>query len=191
MSHIIAKPGDIIGFSGRSPRSDAINLLTGGIPRWSISHVGIVGRCLSGELYLFEATEALNSCKIHGTWGAGFQAHRIEFAIDSYRGRVWHYPLYRRLYAHELLRLTTYLDGILGTPYDKTGAINSGGWAHSWINALIKGQDLLELFCSEAAAAAESRIGIFPTTNASRWSPNKLVRTMRRAGLLCKPKRVK
>lgn len=191
MSHVIVKPGDIIGFSGRSLRSDTINLLTGGIPRWGISHVGIVGRCISGELYLFEAAEASNMCKVRKVWGTGFQAHRIEFVLDNCDSRVWHYPLYRRLYAHELMRLTTYLDGILGTPYDKPGAISSGGWLYSWINALAKGQDLWELFCSEAAAAAESRIGIFPTTNASRWNPNKLVRTMRRAGLLCKPKRIK
>ena len=49
------KPGDIIGFSGNSPISDLVNLATLGVPRWSISHVGIMAE-IKGELLLVEST---------------------------------------------------------------------------------------------------------------------------------------
>ena len=42
------KPGDLIGFSGDSPVSDAINLGTFGLPRWGISHVGIMAEAADG-----------------------------------------------------------------------------------------------------------------------------------------------
>ena len=192
MSHIIAKPGDIIGFSGRSLRSDFINLATGGVPRRGISHVGIIG-LHGGNSYLFEATNEVHWCQVRNAWAVGFQAHQLSSVIENFNGRVWHYRLYRRLYSHENDALSTMLSVqmLLGRSYDYGGAVRCGGLIWSWLNSKLRRESLEELFCSEAVAAAEARIGIFPTTNASRWSPNKLVRTMRRAGLLCKPKRIK
>jgi len=188
--NLYVKPGDIIGFSGKSLRSDAINIVTGGIPRWGISHVGIIGD-RHGSRYLFEASDKLNWCEIRHEMSRGVQAHLLDDVLESYNGRVWHYSLYRRLYQHEDFRLSAFLHGSLGTPYDRAGAIQSGGFLWGLLNSKLRGESLTEDFCSEVCAAAESRIGIFPTTNASRWNPNKLVRTMRRAGLLHRPMRLK
>ncbi len=190
MSEFYVKPGDIIGFSGRSLRSDFINLATGGIPRWSNSHVGIIGAS-NCQMYMFDSVEKARTCGISFNFHRGVQAHHLKDVLADYRGRVWHYSLYRRLYPHESKRLTTFLEGSLGNGYDKAGAIRSSGFLFALLNSLIYGQDLNEKFCSEYAAAAEARIGIFHTVNASRWSPNKLVRAMRRAGLLHRRKRLK
>jgi len=190
MKQSYVKPGDIIGFSGRSLRSDGINLVTGGIPRWGISHVGIVGNH-NDSRYVFESTEDNQECSVLSESFQGVQAHFLSDILAGYDGRVWHYSLYRRLYQHEERRLSVFLHGQLGVPYDKAGAIQSGGLLWGLANSLLRGESLGEMFCSEVCAAAESRIGIFATTNASRWNPNKLIRTMRRAGLLHKRVRLK
>ena len=39
----LVQPGDILGFSGRGLISDMINVFTYGLPRWSLTHVGIIG----------------------------------------------------------------------------------------------------------------------------------------------------
>lgn len=184
------KSGDIIGFSGRSLRSGLINLATGGIPLWGISHVGIIAT-LDKRILLFDSTEAPGVCSVTGNFHRGVQAHHLSDVLADYKGRVWHYPLYRRLYQHENDRLGVYLGGVLGHGYDKAGAVRAGGLLFAKLNALIYGQDLAELFCSELLAAALSRIGIFPTVNASRWNPNKLIRAMRRARILHKGERLK
>ena len=186
MSCTFIKPGDIVGFSGRNLTSDWINCVTGGIPRYGISHVGIIGDS-GGRRYLFEAGGASAWCEISQEAFCGFQAHFIEDVLGEYNGRIWLYPLYRRLYQHEDYRLSAFLHGSLGTPYDRPGAIRSGGFVWGGVNALARRESLCSLFCSEVVAAAESRIGIFPTSNASRWNPNKLIRTMRRDGLLRSP----
>jgi hypothetical protein len=182
--------GDIIGFSGRNLRSDAINITTGGIPRWGISHVGIIGNS-QGKHFLFESVENMQRCAILGEEFRGVQAHCMNDVLANYDGRVWHYPIYRRLYKHEIDRLSSFLLSSLGKLYDAGGAIQSGGLLYGLYNAAVYGESLSELFCSELCSAAESRIGIFPTTNASRWNPNKLIRTMRRAGVLKRRVRLK
>lgn len=174
------KAGDLIAFSGANYVSDMVNLATWGIPRWGISHVGVVAE-VDDRLLLFEATTLGEApCEIMGHT-SGTQAHSLDFS--KYKGRVWHYPLYRELYEREGTRLTAYLISVLQTPYDELGALRSARLS-------FLGQDLTSLFCSELVAAAYGKIGILPT-NASKWSPNELVRCLRRREILRKPLRLK
>ena len=190
------KAGDIIGFSGRHWYSAAINICTLGIPYHSISHVGIVSHmldgCYGGRLLMFESTdEPGDPCEVKGKIVAGVQAHSPYRSIEYYNGKVWHYPLHRRLYLHEECRLTGFLDSMLGLPYDNPGAVRSGGFFFSMLESAFRGQDLSRLFCSELVAASLSATGIFHTTNASRWSPNKLIRRLRLEGIIHAPRRLK
>jgi hypothetical protein len=191
MTALYARSGDLIGFSGNGRTSVAINLLTFGIPYWSLSHVAIMGYSGCGRKLLFESTDAGEPCEITGRPVLGVQAHRLKDSVESYNGKVWRYPLYRPLYVHENARLTSFLMKQVGHPYDEVGAKMSAGLLFASVCSLIHPQDLGEEFCSELASAAEANIGIFQTTNAGRWNPNSLVRTMRRAGVLGKPIRLK
>jgi len=186
------RAGDIIGFSGRSWVSVVINLATYGIPLIGISHVGIMARCPDGELRLFESTSLDDiPCEITGKVIHGTQAHKLGVILNHYAGRAYHYPLYRALYPQEDARLTEFLVGTLGTPYDKLGAIRSAGVGLSWIESLLHEQCLASIFCSEWTAAAYANVGLFATDNVSRWSPNKFVRRLRRAEILLKPRRLR
>ncbi len=168
------KSGDIIAFSGRNFLSDIINIGTYGIPRWSISHVGIAVR----EFSFLEALPV------------GVRESCLD-DIEQYNGRVWIYPLYRKLYKHEEKRLLKLLYDAVGIPYDKLGAGRSAGFLFASIQALFRGQDLSTFFCSELIANKLSEIGIHPVTNASKWNPNRLVRDLRRDRVVCKPIRLK
>ncbi|REJ65646.1 MAG: hypothetical protein DWQ31_17045 [Planctomycetota bacterium] len=185
------KAGDLIGSSGHHLLGAAINLATYGIPFWGLSHVGIIGEH-NGELLLFEATTLSDlPCVIQGKPVDGTQAHRLGARLESYRGKVWHYPLYRPLYAFEQERLSTFLVSHIGVDYDAIGAFRAGGVGWSWIESKLYRQNLSSLFCSELCAAAHAHIGVFRTDHASRWSPNRLCRTERRRGILLKPWRLK
>lgn len=187
----VIQAGDILGFSGDSWVSTFITLVTYGIPGWSLSHVGIVGE-YHDQLLLFESTTLDGSpCFIRGQTFAGTQAHRIDRAVADYPGKVWHYPLYRELYKAEKRRLNRFLLDGVGIPYDEVGAFRAGGIGFSWFESLFREQDLNSIFCSEWAAAAHAHIGIHPTDNASKWSPNSFVRSERRAGVLLRPRRLK
>ena len=176
------KPGDVIGFSGRSWLSTGINVATFGIPLWGISHVGIMGyeSGRSGNLDLFDST---------GKYGVGYW--RLNQTIREYNGRMWLYRLSRPLFLHEVTRLTMRLTQLWGRKYDAAGAMRAGGALWSAVQGVIRGEDLTSLFCSEFVAEQLSYIGVFPTSNASRWSPNHLVRKMRRMGILDPPVRLK
>lgn len=185
------RAGDILAFSGSGHVSDIINIFTFGIPRFSISHVGIVGEH-HGQLLLFESTTlASGPCEILGKPIKGSQAQRIDSRILSYRGRIWHYPLYRSLYDHEAERLTEFLVSGLGRPYDQIGAVRAGGLAFSWFESKIHKPNLASLFCSEWCVAALSEIGIFPTTHVSKWNPNRFIRKGRKLQVLQIPRRIK
>jgi hypothetical protein len=185
------KPGDVIGFSGRGWLSDAVNLCTYGIPRVSISHVGIVAKA-KGELYVFESTSIGDiPCALLGKPIEGTQAHKLEDTVGRYDGSVWKYSLHRNLYPHESRRLSLYLLDTLGVEYDRLGAIRSAGVGLSWAESLFREENLTSIFCSEWVMSAISKTGIFPTDNVSRWSPNKMIRRLRRAGIIKRPERLK
>ncbi len=187
------KAGDIIGFSGRSWISAAVNIATYGIPFWGISHVGIVAHATDGRLLIFESTSLDGNilCEITGKPICGTQAHSLDFILGHYDGKAYHYPLYRALYPSENERLTAFLIGTIGVPYDMTGAFRSAGVGLSWIESLFRRQDLTSIFCSEWVAAAYAVTGLHPTDNVSRWNPNRLCRHLRGHNILCKPRRLK
>lgn len=188
----LVKSGDIIGFSGDSFLSDVINVATYGLPRWGVSHVGIMGSASDGRLLLFESTTLTElPCEIAGTPFNGSQAHVLDDVIRNYRGKVWHYPLCRNLYGNESERLTQFLMDTVHIPYDEMGAFRSGGEGLSWIESLFREESLTTIFCSEWCCAAHRAIGVFCTDNVSRWNPNRFVRTERRRGILLKPRRLK
>ncbi len=177
------KPGDIIGFTGANPVSDMINLGTYGIPRVSCSHVGIIGE-YNGEQLLFESTTLDDTpCVIQGKCVAGTQAQRLADRLASYQGRVWHYPITRPLYDHERSRMNQFLLDHIGISYDKLGAFRSNDHL-SLIESFFHEENLHSIFCSEWCAATHNHIGLFSTSNASRWSPNRFLRAERFYGTL-------
>ncbi len=187
------KAGDIIGFSGEGRVGDIINIGTYGIPRWSICHVGIMGEATDGRQLLFESTTLDDfPCEIRGVKFDGTQAHQFDTVLESYRGKVWHYPLYRPLYPFERQRLTEFLMGTIGVPYSKMDALRSADFMGlSLFESLLCEADLHHIFCSEWVAATHAYLGIWPTNNAGRWNPNHLVRYLRSRGILFKPRRLK
>lgn len=184
------KVGDIIGFSGFGRTSILVNLLTYGIPGWSTSHVGIIGM-YDGEQLLFESTMLSNiPCAIQKKPYKGVQAVKLEDRLAYYNGRVWHYPIYRQLFGAESERINEFLISKIGIPYDKVGGMRTAGVGLSWLEYVLRNEDLSSLFCSELIAAAHRRIGLLRTDNVSRWNPNKLVRYERRDRTLLRPRRI-
>lgn len=185
------KTGDLIGFSGQRWPSVVINLFSYGIPFWSISHVGIMGEH-QGEPLLFESTTLSDlPCVLQGKPFKGTQACRLDERLASYTGRIWHYPLYRRLFVAEAERLNQVLIDHIGISYDHIGAVRAGGKAWSWFESFLHEEDLGHIFCSELCAAAHREIGMLRTDNVSRWNPNRLIRYERRERILAKPWRLK
>ena len=186
------KAGDIIGFSGCSWISAAINIATYGVPLWGISHVGIMANAPDGRLLIFESTSLENlPCEISHENFTGTQAHLLDDILRVYDGKAWHYPLYRSLYASEDERLTEFLMETIHVPYDAMGAFRSAGVGLSWIESLFHPSNLHSIFCSEWIAAAYAVTGLHATDNVGRWSPNRLCRHLRRREILCKPRRLK
>lgn len=190
-SPIALRAGDILAFSGAGWKSNLINLATFGIPRFSVSHIGIIGE-YENELLLFEST-TLNDlpCRITGKPIKGSQAQRVGPRLSRYRGKVWAYRLYRPLYKHENERLSKFLVDGLGRPYDQVGAFRSGGVAFSWLESKIHAPNLASLFCSEWVAAALANIGVLPTNHPSKWNPNRLIRFLNKHELVQPPRRLK
>ncbi len=185
------KIGDIIAFSGFGRKSVIVNLVTFGWPFWYASHVGIIGE-YNGEQLLFESTTLSNlPCVIQEKPFKGVQAVRLTDRINSYNGRVYHYPIYRPLFGFETERLNEFLLDKVGTPYDLHGGVRSATHGLSWLESRFKGEDLNYIFCSELVAAAHARIGLLQTSSASRWNPNRLIRYERRTGILKRARRLR
>lgn len=195
------KIGDVIGFSGRELQSACINLGTYGIPFRGISHVGIVAgrwswtgtpeRYPYDTLLSYESKVDKDLPLFESTIKNGTHTCPLLSRIEMYPGRVWHYPLYRKLYIHEQKRLWDFLTVSIGRPYDAMGAFRSGGIGLSWIESCFRKEDLSAIFCSEWLAAAFATTGLYPIVNASRWNPNRLCRRLRRGRVLKKPVRIK
>jgi len=121
------KDGDLLGFSGQGWLSDVINLGTWRLPRWGISHIGIVCTYRK-EKYIFESTTTIDKpCDIKHQRVRGVQAHKLE-DILARPGKVWHYPLVSPLFMFEIQRLLLNLLSVLGKPYDLIGAGRSAGF---------------------------------------------------------------
>ena len=203
----IFKPGDIIGFSGDAWLSGFINLVTYGVPWWGISHVGIIAEVTDKnrfrsfydywgpnppELMLFESTmNCPMECEIAEKMVDGVQAHAVWDCIDAYSGKAWHYPLSRSLTDEESQSLTNSLFERLGTEYDAIGAVRAGGVGFSWIESMLRKEDLSSLFCSELCADEHRKLKLLRTKSVSKWSPNRFTRYERKHGIVQKPRRVK
>jgi hypothetical protein len=190
MLQLNLKDGDIIGFSGHYWNSDLINLATYGCPRWSISHVGLLARKNPRSKWLvFEANEEVPwQCAVTHRKHDGVQAHSLDLLLDRYKGKMWLYGLQGEAVSkldlgQQWLSLYDSLCNELGTPYDWRGAKRAGGHLWSWVHSLFCKEDTSSLFCSELVAMVLSEFGIFNTGNASKWSPNKLMRTLVRKGI--------
>lgn len=168
------RPGDVIAFSGAYWDSYLINLVTYGVPGFSVSHVGIVG---DGGTVLYEAT------------GAGGVIYRPITPLN-YSGRVWHYPLAEPLRAFEKRKLHTYLASELGKPYDTRGAYRAGAKCWATIMAKFHTETRNALFCSEYVARALHTVGRFDTRNTSCWSPNAFIREGYKRGIFLEPFRL-
>lgn len=191
------KSGDVIGFVSKDWRdwiSDVINLGTFGIPTQSVHHVGILARP-THEPLLYECVgtdDERPPCVFLGKQFAGCQAHPLEEILDTVKDcEIWHYPLRCELYPHEEDRLISYLESKIGTPYDVAGAIRSGGWMFSAVNAMLRPENTAAFFCSEWVADAQVHIGRLLTRNVGRWNPNRLTRYMLREGVCQRPNRIK
>lgn len=183
--------GSVIGFSGKGFVSDGINLATFALPRWGLSHIGIVAS-YRDKKYLFEST-TLNGdkpCAILDEPISGVQAHPLEDILHR-PGKVWHYPLVRSLHPDESRKLTLLLLSHLGTPYDYKGAARSGGNLIRIFEGIIRRQDLSRFFCSELVALVLTQLDIASIMNASAQSPNSLVRRTERREITSPRKRVK
>jgi hypothetical protein len=189
-------PGDIIAFSGANFVSDFLNVVTYGIPRFSISHVAIVADYGVAEMrsqLIFESTTINSSpCEIRGIATRGAQAQFLNTRLLSYEGVIWHYPLIKSLSEAESETLTGYLVPMLGTPYGEVAAFRSGGLGFSWLEQKIHGPaNLSSIFCSEWVAGAHKAVGILATDNIGKWNPNRLIRHERHYGILGSPTRLK
>jgi hypothetical protein len=103
------KPGDVLAFGGEGLVSALINLGTYGVPYRSAAHVGIVAE-IGGTLRLVESViDANDTCLVRRVAEPGVKVVALQKRIERYIGRVWHYPLYRRLYDFENARLTRFL----------------------------------------------------------------------------------
>jgi hypothetical protein len=185
-------PGDVIGFSGANWESDFLNLVTYGIPRVSISHVGIMAD-YKGTLLLFESTTINTSpCVIQKRPIRGAQAQYLKTRLESYEGRIWHYPLAAKLGVRDSQKLTDFLLPMLGTPYSEIEAVRAGGLAWSWFENRIHGPSgYAAQFCSEWVTSAHKDLGLFKIESPGMWSPNHLLRKELHLEILLKPRRLK
>lgn len=184
------KPGDAVGFSGDGGISFVVNILSYGIPWWSISHLGILGEH-EGELLLFESTTLSNiPCKIQDRSVEGVQAVRLEDRVRKYAGKVFHYPLVDSLTDDENQQLYDFLHDQIGKEYDLIGALRAGGSLWAWAESHLREADLNFLFCSELVASSLHKVNRLETHNVSSWSPNKLIRHGLKKKILQKPRRL-
>ena len=82
----------------------------------------MVGFCFSSQRPWTDFLARSRGVHFNGT-----QAHSLDAVIEAYRGKIWHYPLYRPLYDSERQRLTQFLMQSIHTPYDEMGAMRSAG----------------------------------------------------------------
>lgn len=180
------REGDLFGYLGKNIGSQWINIVTYGIPFFGLSHIAILAK-YQGELVLFESTTWNDKpCIIQNKCVKGVQAHHLAERLIQYDGKIWHYPLSRRIREYESQDLTDFLMKQIGKSYDTIGAFRSGGRGFNWIERHLHKESLHTLFCSELCAAAHREINRFETRDASCWNPNSLVREETYRGTLSK-----
>ncbi len=190
------RPGDMLGFCPpwHDPLGAAINLGSLGIPGRGLSHVGLVADVAvdgAAVTCLYESTTTFGKpCLVRGEVVEGVQCHPVADRVRGYRGRVWRYPLRRRISDYEAVCLEERLRKLCVNecPYDTLGALRS----RSMVGAAVMRwkfyqEDIQELFCSELVANEWALMRILKTRSASRWNPNSLARYAVRHGLTFEP----
>ncbi len=173
--------GDLIVFRGNDWGSKFINAVTFG----GYSHIGIVG----DDNLIFESTTASQPpCQILGKKIRGSQAQYSWHKIKYYPGKMWCLPLAKDI---DQVTLNKFLIDNVGKPYDYLGAERSGGFFWGKVMRLLHKESLSALFCSEFVAASLDHVGYFNTGNASSWSPNSLVRELKRRDLVKNARRLR
>jgi len=188
------RSGDVIGFSGADLMSDVVNVATLGWPRWGLSHVGIV--MVDPENWsklLWESTSQSRSpCWFQKRVVSGVQAHELGARLAEHRGRIWLYPLVESLRTIPWAHLGFWCRRQLGTPYDLAGAIAARELCCGWLWHRLLPEDTARVFCSEFVPAALREVGRWPSdANCSRYSPNRLVRLLRREAIVGPGVRIK
>jgi hypothetical protein len=202
------RPGDLLGCCGRGLVSAAINLATWGLPGFGLSHVMIVGpsldkaemagwdycdctACLLERLQhpplIWESTTLCDlPCAIHHRACDGVQAHGIAGRLQSYRGRIWHYPLTSPLGPLQLRHLQCFLFQHKDDPYDAIGAFRARDTLFGILERRLFRENLHSLYCSEFAAAAWRAAGVWHAPDV-RLNPNRLARLAVAAGIVDYP----
>lgn len=188
---IYPEAGDLFGFSGSGWVSKAITLLTYGWPGWGISHVAIVAP-YDGVPSLYESTTLTDLvCKHAKRRLKGVQVHDIKDRIEAYEGRIWYYAAARLVSRFSQVLMEDFLREQLGKEYDAIGALRSGGKLFSFVESLLREEDLSDIYCSELAAAVLRLVRLLSTNNVSKWNPAALLRHQVRTYAAERPRRVK
>lgn len=183
--------GDIVGFSGKGLVSDLINIGTYRLPRWGLSHVGII-LSVNGKQYIFEST-TLNGgkkCAILGKPIGGAQAHPVS-DIFNRPGKAWLYRPRIRFMRGERLALNFAMMKYIGRPYDYLGAGRTTGFFLRLLQGVVHKEEVSELFCSELVSLVLTDVGRTCIINSSSQSPNSLMRHLCRHGEYQKRVRLK
>ena len=132
-------------------------------------------------MLLFESTTFCDSpCVIGGKPVKGVQAHDPQARIDAYRGQVWRLRLTDPLDAEESRKLTTFLLGEIGKPYDYRRALALAG---RHFDAESVAPTPGARFCSELNATGLKRVDrIGRDHDPESFSPNSLARLMLHSG---------
>ena len=194
-------PADLLAFSGRGAVSLGIKLgscsaishvgAVAWTPRWQLEtlvaagalHMPAARLATWPDRFLLYESTTLNAvpCAICGRLVSGVQAGPPAARVAAYEGRVWRYrltPHWRRDFSPERsTRLSGHLLARIGQQYDAGGALLSGTrWIkHCWPWGAA---DRSTLFCSEYLAAVLQHVGLFPLTNASKFTPGGLIRQL-------------
>lgn len=183
------QPGDVIGFTKHTWLSWAIELGTLSWPGHGISHVGIVAdHPQNSGLLLYESlAHAHKPCVIQKAIVTGVQASWLPDALTR-EGVIRIYRLTHPLTPLERNVLSVFCRRSVGIKYDSFGAFGARDLMCGWLRRfLFTREDLNRVFCSEFVAEAHRFLKRFPTRNVSAWSPNRLMRTEVKAGIVHPP----
>ena len=187
--------GDLIAFRGRGLLAAGIQLATGSLPGFGLSHVAVVVQAGQGLPPLIAESTSLSrtACLWTGKRTLGVQVHSLVHRMLHYHGKIWHYPTRGVWPTQGEVKLEAFVRSTLGTAYDPAGAFHCRSTPLNWLRRKLLGsrENRTSLFCSEFVAAAWQAAGVWDPPNISEWSPNQLVRTATQTGIVGMPRRIK
>ncbi len=153
----LARPGDVLAFSGHAAFSKVIKMVT----RSSVSHVAIIAAGGKPQPMITEAT------------GQGVILSGMKDAVLNYPGEVWWLKLKRLVRKDvDIAKLVEFLSEHLGKPYDMPQAVKSSlDKIDALHGPLWNKEDFSAFFCSELVAGALEACGVVGSLNASETTP--------------------